>query len=480
MKYILIFGAVSSFYSLQAQYYSNVRMKKVPGTSMKISLDSLAIVPNSVNVYTSNNRSVFSNYRIDEASGMIEFGESIADSLTIFYRVYDFKIKQRVQSVLWNKREEKRFVYTHTGYTDPATTSLLDFDGLNYSGSFTRGIMFGNTQGLALSSGFNLGLSGKTAQGIEISANLSDANIPIQPDGNTAQVNEFDRIFIKVKKDNHAVIIGDYDLEQSPNAYFLNFNRKLQGLQYMGEFEFRDSVSMKLNAAGAITRGQFTRNELQVQENNQGPYKLRGANNEIFLIVLGNSERVFVNGQLMERGFDKDYTIDYNLGEITFTPRRIITRDLRIFVEFQYSDKNYFRTTLYGNNETKYRNFSFALNAFSEQDNKSQPLNFNLDDSKIKKLSSVGDNLDRAIVPSSTRTTNDGTKVLYRQIDTIVDFVKYDSIYILGTYNDSNLFQVSFSFVGANKGNYIVLSSAANGRVYGWESAIERRSAGRL
>ena len=43
----------------------------------------------------------------------------------------------------------------------------------------------------------------------------------------------------------------------------------------------------------------------------------------------------------MERGADRDYVIDYNLGEIRFMPRRIISKDLRVVVEFEYSDKNF-------------------------------------------------------------------------------------------------------------------------------------------
>jgi hypothetical protein len=53
---------------------------------------------------------------------------------------------------------------------------------------------------------------------------------------------------------------------------------------------------------------------------------------------VSGSERVYVNGTLLKRGENNDYTIDYNAGEIVFTPLFTIT-EMRIAIEYQFSDR---------------------------------------------------------------------------------------------------------------------------------------------
>src|SRR5690606_13162357 len=113
-------------------------------------------------------------------------------------------------------------------------------------------------------------------------------------------------------------------------------------------FSFGDDDSKTtVFAAAALVRGQYARSAFTGQEGNQGPYKLRGQNGELYVLVVSGSERVFVNGILLERGENNDYIIDYNAGEITFTSTFPITSEMRINIEYQYSDRNYTRFVTY-------------------------------------------------------------------------------------------------------------------------------------
>jgi hypothetical protein len=474
---------------------SNLRQKwiKIGLGTDTITLDTLSVFPDTFALFYPNGQPFTDTaaYKLYPAQAKIIFRHSILstaaastpppDSLMARYRVMPFYLAQTFRHK--NKQLNTPFgelPYTGNAYQlKPTTaTSLFDFGGLNYNGSLTRGIAIGNNQDLSVNSNFNLQIAGKLPGDISILAALNDNNLPIQPEGNTQQLQEFDKIYIELKKQNHSLLLGDFSLANPANGYFMRVQRNLLGAKYQTNFNINKQAEkqrqqqLTFGAAAAIAKGAYQRQTLTPVEGNQGPYRLVGANGENFIVVLSGSERVYVDGRLLTRGATNDYIIDYNTAELGFTPKMPITKDVRLVVEFEYTDRTYLRPALLTHAQWQQGKTQIRIAHFYETDSKNQPVSdYTLSDAQKNALKNAGDNPLSAIVSGidSVGYSPQSLVPLYALKDTTVGTHFYPDVLV--QRNDTTAsYAVRFSYVGQGFGDYIPQTENLNGRAFKWVS----------
>lgn len=438
-------------------------------------LDSLSLVPGSVNFKTFPVLDSASQPKIDYTHHALIFPGKKPDSILVNYSRFPFNFEK----TMYHKNAEdlytdpsRRINPFTINYNNTNTDNLFLSDGLNKNGNISRGISFGNSQDVVVNSNLNLQVSGKLTPEIDLVMAATDNNIPFQADGTTAQLQEFDKVFIQLSNYNTKMIVGDYQLSRPQNSYFMNFYKRAQGL-YL-ENAYKDSsgkkpMVFKTQVSGAVSRGKFSRQVFFGIENNQGPYRLKGADNEPFIIVLSGTEKIYIDGKLLQRGQEYDYIIDYNTGELSFTAKQQMTKDKRVVAEFQYAERNYARSLFFFGEEIQMEKSKLYFNFYNEQDNKNRPLQQTLNQSQKNVMINAGDDLDKAVYTGADSSqAYDGNSVFYRKLDSLVGGFIYPNVYVYSTDPLLAKYTLKFSYVGPGKGNYNQLNTDANGKVYQW------------
>jgi hypothetical protein len=474
---VLALAAFISFNFLlyaQEKDFNDINYKKyyvviTPNDSI-LSLPDKFIVENSLTVYADSEKVTPSNYKIDYRYGKIAFNKSYITevftkssgkniSIIVTYRNLPFNIPDEYSKfeVLTKLDTLKEDTVKVAEVKEDFIEDIFAGTNLEKSGSIFRGFTVGNNRDLTLNSGFRLQMTGKLSKDIDIVAALTDENTPIQPEGNTQKLQEIDKVFVELRTPNVTTTLGDIDVDFS-NLDFFRFSKKVQGAK---GFASLDKSNLFISAA--LSRGQFSTNSLNGIDGVQGPFRLVGANNEVNIVVIAGSEKVYLDGIRMTRGENNDYTIDYSNGQLTFTNKRVITSASRITIDFEYSDKKYSRSLIVGQTNTSVFNdrLKLSFSYLRERDDQNKPIDFTLSDSDKTIISNAGNDRLKA---SKSGVTYVGLDSLHKplgqyvKVDTTINSAPF-TFYRYAPGNDSALYQVVFSFIGAGKGDYISLST---------------------
>lgn len=451
-KVLIIFVLFLTIQQVQAQQTNNYSLFEKTATIQIDSTVATYNLPDSFLIQQSEIVQIDSlrlldsiDYQMDYLHGKITFSKTIPaeTKITVRYQILTLNLQTKYfnrRLIFFQSADSAKKTGTISPGLKPSQPSVPST--LKQNGSIVRGISIGTNQGMKLESGLNMQVSGKIGEKVEVVAALTDQNTPIQPEGNTQSLQEIDKVFVQIKSDRLQATLGDYYFDLV-GTEFSPYNRKLQGV--MGAAEFGRT---KLTLSGAVSKGKFITKQMMGQEGNQGPYQLTGEHGQIDIIVLAGTEKIWIDGELMIRGEDNDYIIEYSNGQITFTRNRLITSDSRITVDYQYSDQK-FQRSLYSADLASSifkKKLNIGVRMLRESDNKDNPLEYTLSDENLARLQMAGDISDSAYV-SGIRYVGPN-KGFYVAVDSAaMKFYRYVGV-------DSGDYNISFSYFGTNLGDY--------------------------
>lgn len=520
----VLLSAVFFQLTVRAQSVQDKICVELNPTADSVFLDSLSLVPESLQIRLNGREISPDTYSYDYSSGYLHLHTShnAEDQLQACYRRLAFSFNTRFQHKSLDRYDSTALFDTvsPTGTAIGAREELFKTPQLQKSGSISRGLSVGNRQDVFVNSSLNLQLEGQLANDLNIRAAITDQNIPVQPDGHTQQLQDFDNVFIELFNDDFSLTAGDVVLQQAAGRrgnsgrngndlslpeegpYFLRYRRNVQGALLKTVQSIGKAGQADFSAGFALAEGRFSALRLQVQEGVLGPYQLKAAENEHLsgqplrsaFYIIANSEKVYLDGKLLQRGFDRDYVIDYNLAEITFTSRVLITRYSRVNIELEFADRSYSRSVFTASARHHLKASSIYAHYYRERDNPRQALGFQLSDDDKLQLSLAGDRPEAAFVSTArqaeeqpsgpTYQTNRRAdvpgignlyRVFYNRKDTVVNGAAYQVYEYAG---QEGAYRVDFNYVGEGQGDYVLSGAAVNTKVYEWVAPLNGQSRG--
>ena len=380
-------------------------------------LDSLSVLPETIRITDISGKTYSFQYDLNQRALQVLFdSEQKPDSIQVCYLTLSVSLDRAYsrRSLLVDYDSTAKFrdnrlaikpAYDFNEELFPSTT-------LYKTGSLTRGISFGNAQNVFVNSALNLQLEGEIGENLKIRASITDQNVPFQPEGNTQQIQDFDNVLIELYNDKFKLAAGDVVLQQRQSE-FLRYYKNVQGLQLTTQYKVGGNWEASTQTFASVAKGKFASVQVPILEGVLGPYRINGPNGERFVIIMANSERVFLDGRLLQRGFNADYVIDYNQAEITFTPKVLITQYSRVRIDYEFAERNYSRSILGINHLQTNGNIDVYLNHYQEKDNKNRPLFTEFSPAEQLLLATVGDDAQAAVIPRIDSVAFDPTRVMY-------------------------------------------------------------------
>jgi hypothetical protein len=428
----------------------------------RMTLSSPFIVDGSEAVYVDGVLYTNDQYEINYQRGIVRFVAPVRDGAAV--RVSYIRLPVLLNSVYSLRQIE--FANPRESIPQRPSPEKRNDQVLNPTGD----LVFGGMKSISLSVGTNRGSSidqslqatveGNLTRSIKVRALLSDNNLPIQPEGNTEELEYLDKVYVEFSGPKANATLGDFSYSNGYST-FSPFHRELKGIS--GQVRGFDS---RVGVAGGSSKGVFRSLQFRGTEQVQGPYDLLRQGRAAGDVIIAGTERVYFDGQMLQRGRNRDYTIDYDSGMLTFTPRRMVTADTEIGVDFEVTQQRYDRTSTFGNAETNKLPGGFRFEALvaREADDDSRPKTLTLNEEDRSILQDAGNDPDLAIAGGVAYVGPGNGDYELSAADSVAGMPEHY------TFNDSTgSYSVSFTEVAVGLGDYKLAGiTARGGPIYGF------------
>jgi len=298
--------------------------------------------------------------------------------------------------------------------------------------------------GSNFSQSLDLALSGELTPGVTITGAVSDRGYDPAYGTANSRLNELNKISLELESRRVRARIGDVTVTDRFAQAAVPYKR------VSGAAITVSDRSWYVEAAAARPKGLFESARFYGADGVQGPYPIGNRSGPI----VPGSEQVWLDGQLLQRGTNAAYTMDYPTGTITFNVIYPIDSRRRIEIDYEPQATDY-RGELYsGGGGTVIGDSTVVVEVgwLREGDDRDQPLAGELSDSDREILAAAGDDLSAA-VRSGIRPDTSGQYVLVPDSlpDSVFAYVPADS----GDYT------ITFSYIGTEQGAY---RNAGSGR----------------
>lgn len=298
-------------------------------------------------------------------------------------------------------------------------------------------------------------VEGNLTPSIQVKALLSDDNIPIQPEGNTQELEYLDKVYIEITGTRAGASLGDIAYSNSLSD-FNSFRRELKGaagsVQVVGK--------TRVEAAGGSSKGVFRTVKFRGTDQLQGPYELLTVSATSNEVIIAGTEKVFFDGALLVRGDNRDYTIDYDRGMLTFTARRHVTADTEIAVDFESTQVEYDRTSVFAGAVTQDvpGGLKFGVLAAVETDDADRPKSLLIGEEDREVIEDAGDDEEKAVGEGATFVGEGQGNYIRVPEDPAAGTPEY---FVFDDTTGS--YDVIFTSAGAGRGDYVLDGVSVSG-----------------